>query len=258
MEKYFAIIRISDSNSEQYKFCGTGFFINDSGLFATAGHVLRNAKVANTQPYICFPGSSSLLSIYPIVDFNILTRRLYNEHERTNKLPRGRDEFQCGYEYKDVAVGKVELSETPFYEFELSRPRRFEKLKLYGYILNKELCPEKEFSLIRSKVNSRIISEDNKTLDIKSRLAMARIPYLSHNMKFENIDLYNNCLDVYGDVLHGNSGAPLVNKNGKVSGIFVAGNNIDKIGAMHLSKYVSKKVQQLIKLMEQEDKRILP
>ena len=47
-------------------------------------------------------------------------------------------------------------------------------------------------------------------------------------------------------------------KNGKVSGIFVAGNNIDKIGAMHLSKYVSKKVQQLIKLMEQEDKRILP
>jgi len=94
MEKHFAIIRQSENNPEKHKFCGTGFFINNSGILVTAGHVLRNAKVTKTQPYICFPGSSSLLTIYPIVDFNILTRRLYLDRERNRDLTRDRDEFQ--------------------------------------------------------------------------------------------------------------------------------------------------------------------
>lgn len=246
MNKHFAIIRESEKNPDRYRFCGTGFFINESGAFTSAAHVLRNAKNTNTRVFICFPINQELVPIFQVDAFNLLTRRIYNEPERTYNIPRSRDKFQCGYEFKDIAVGTVNLSDTPYYDFEIRRPSRLEELYLLGFQLNKDLCPQNEFSLIEGKFDSGLVISDDKPLEIKGRLNKARIPYLHKGMQFEKIDLYNNCLDVYGNVSQGNSGAPVINKFGKVSGMIVAGNKFDKIGTMHLSKYISKKTVQLL------------
>jgi len=60
-------------------------------------------------------------------------------------------------------------------------------------------------------------------------------------MVFKNIDLYNNCIEVYGMGTKGNSGAPVLNEKGFVIGIYVAGTTFSDLRAVLLSRSVKKK-----------------
>ncbi len=245
--KVFAIIGKLKREPEKHIFLGTGFFIDCDGFFVTAGHVFRKNRTTISQFYICFPKEEGLVELSEITDFRFFSRRIFGEQERLHNVERLRYKYQCGHEYFDVGVGKVDIGKTDFYEFKIKRPFKWDKLEMPCFNRDEVECLDKEFLLIRGKVNSRYIETNVFPLEIKERLRLARIPYLSEEMEFKNIDLYNNCIEVYGDAKIGNSGAPVVNVKGMVIGIYITGTSFDDIGAVHLARYVRKKSKVLKK-----------
>jgi hypothetical protein len=247
MKEYFAIIGQRSSDPSEYKMLGTGFFIDNKGNFLTAGHVFRDHQASINNFYICFPNADEKVKLIPIKKFKILSRKLYLDNERLHQLPRPRKVYQCGPEYKDVAVGNVELQYTPFYQYRKKRPYEWEKLKMPCHNINLVLCSDKKFSLVDNLLNSSFIEFHNRDLVIKERLSLARMPFLDDEMIFESIDKYNNCIEVYGEGVRGNSGAPVLLSNGKVIGIYVAGAKFNNLNAVHLSRYVFKKARKLMR-----------
>ena len=240
-KKVFAIIGNFEREPDNYMILGTGFFIDSKGSFVTAGHVFRDNRKSIGQFFICFPEESGLVKIYEVTDYRFYSRKIYDDQDRQREVPRTRNKYQCGQEYFDVGVGKVNIGKTDFYEFKVKRPFDWEDLTMPCFNRNAEACPEKKFLLIRGKVNSRYIEFHEHKLELKERLRLARIPYLYDGMEFKNIDLYNNCIEVFGEGEKGNSGAPVLNKRGMVVGIYVAGADFKKLRAVLLARYVKKK-----------------
>lgn len=245
----FSILGKLINTPEKFMIIGTGFFIDEFGVFVTAGHVFRNHQSSIHEFFICFPSGEVYVELIPINNYRFFSKKQYLDNERHRNLPRPWKEYQCGPEYFDVALGKVVLKNTPFYEFKKKRPYECDKLNMPCYNINKKLCPNKKFELKDNLLNSQLIEFHNWNLEIKERLRLARIPYLYEGMVFENIDKYNNCIEVYGKGERGNSGAPVIDNNGKVIGIYIAGTTFSDLRAVHLSKYVVKKVRKLKKFI---------
>jgi hypothetical protein len=247
MKEFFAIVGQRLSNHIKYKMLGTGFFIDSAGCFLTAGHVFRGHEDSIKQFYICFPSGEDMVDIFPVSKYKYMSKRLYLDDERNQNLPRPRKEYQCGPEYVDVGLGKVELYNTPFYKYKRKRPFGNEKLKMPCHNINKVLCPERIFELENNLLSSLFIEFNNTDLIVRGRLRLARIPYLFDGMVFENIDKYNNCIEVYGDGIKGNSGAPVLDSKEKVIGMYVTGASFNNLRAVHLTRYIYKRAQQLLK-----------
>lgn len=241
MDKVFAIIGNLKSEPSNYMMLGTGFFIDKNGYFATAGHVFKKNQNSIQQFYICFPKDEEYIDIIPIVEYRFYSRELYLDIERLHKTPRNRYDYQCGPEYFDVGVGKIEATDTPFFEFKIKRPYIWDTLTMPCLNINKIVCPIKKFNLINNKVDSRFIETHNWDIKFVERLKLARIPFLYETMEFKNIDLYNNCIEVYGEGRKGNSGAPVLNENENVVGVFIGGAIFGEFKIVHLSRYVKKK-----------------
>lgn len=246
-KKVFAIVGRLKRYPDKHLFLGTGFFIDSDGFFVTAGHVFRKNRNAISQFYICYPEEKGLVMLYEITDYRFLSKQIYGEPERINNVDRNRSKYQCGREYFDVGVGKVDIGKTDFYEFKKKRPYIWEKLEMPCFNRDIEECPEREFLLVRGKVVSKYLESNLFPVDFRERLRLARIPYLSEEMEFENIDLYNNCIEVYSEANIGNSGAPILNGKGQVIGIYITGTSFNDLGAVHLARYVGKKANVLKK-----------
>lgn len=212
-KKVFAVIGKLEREPDKYMILGTGFFIDNDGFFVTAGHVFRDNRNAIHKFYICFPKDNELVKVFEVTDYRFLSRRIYNDQDRHLGAPRPRKTYQCGPEYFDVGVGKVNIGITDFYEFKVKRPYVREKLRMPCFNRNKDECPEKKFSLNTGNIDSRYIEFHEHQHKLKERLRLARIPYLYDGMEFKNIDLYNNCIEVYGEGEKGNSGAPVLNED---------------------------------------------
>lgn len=245
MDKAFAIIGKLIYEPNSYKMLGTGFFIDNEGFFTTAGHVFRNHRNTVSQFYICFPKDNENVDLIEVVRSEFISLKMYGDHERHLKTLRDRNKFQCGPEYIDVVVGKVELSGTDFYKFQRKRPFATEKLIMPCFNINDTICKNRKFSLINGQVNSQYIEHNNRSFVVKARLKHARIPFLYETMIFRNIDLYNNCIEIFGNGKKGNSGAPILNEKEKVVGMYLTGTRSNDLGAAHLSKYIKKKTMNL-------------
>jgi hypothetical protein len=250
MKKEFAIIGNLKREPEKYMLLGTGFFIDNNGYFVTAGHVFRKNRNYICQFYICFPNENEHVDLIEIENYKFYSRKIYGDYERFKKEPRKRFDYQCGPEYFDVAVGKVNIAETNFYEFKIKRPFSWNKLNMPCFNINKNTCPSKKMELVNGQTNSEFIEFHNHGLKVKERLALARIPFLYETMEFKNIDLYNNCIEVHGQGTKGNSGAPVLDENKKVIGIYISGTLFNDLRAIHLARYVNKKSRRLRKILE--------
>ena len=253
MNKVFAIIGNLKREPSIFMMLGTGFFIDENGFFTTAGHVFRDNRDAIQEFHICFPKENKYVDIIPVTKYRFYSRKIYGDQERLMEVPRPRFNYQCGPEYFDVAVGKVDNQENNFLEFKVKRPFEGEKLTMPCYNINRQTCPENRFTLIDNKVNCQYIEIHNWDLRLRERLKLARIPFLYETMEFKNIDLYNNCIEVYGQGTKGNSGAPVLNNQDEIVGIYVAGTVFNDLRTVHLSRYVKKKAMKLKRIIKSDE-----
>ena len=253
MSKIFVIIGNLKREPSSYLVLGTGYFIDGNGFFTTAGHVFRDNRNAIQEFHICFPKENEHVDILPVTKYRFYSRKIYGDQERLDNAQRKRYDYQCGPEYFDVAVGKVEIQVDNFLEFKKKRPFEWDKLTMPCYNINSQTCPERKFTLIDNKVDSQYIESHNWDLSLHERLKLARIPFLYETMEFKNIDLYNNCIEVHGQGTRGNSGAPVLNDQGFVVGIYISGTVFNDLRAVHLSRYVKKKSIKLKKLINSEE-----
>ncbi len=110
------------------------------------------------------------------------------------------------------------------------------------YQKNKEYCPAEEFPLIEGQFDSQIVTYQNKQLKLENRYDKSRIPIFELTDVNDNIDLYNNCIEVFGKGVKGNSGAPILDSKDKLIGIYVGGNHYIGIGNALLANYIWKKI----------------
>jgi hypothetical protein len=247
MKEHFAIFGKRKINPLQYKLLGNGFFISNFGLFISAGHVFNNHLSDTLEFLIGSPEDSESFELIKIKQYYFASKKLYLDDERNNNTERVRKYFQCGPEYTDFAVGIVEIRNTPYYKLKRKRPFEWENLNMPCYNINISRCPNRVFELDNTVCRSTNITFNQPILRIEDRLKHARMPFLYENMVFENIDKYNNCMEVCGEGERGNSGAPILDDNGNVIGIFVAGTTFNDLKAVHLSRYIIKRSKHFIK-----------
>lgn len=243
----FPIIGRLKDDPEKYRFLATGFFIDNNGLFVTVGHTFRKNINSINQFFISFLDKEKS-ELIPIVSYKWISKEVYGEIERRDKVIRDRRKYQCGPEFTDIAIGKVQLSETPYYTFQKKRPNEWQKLISPCYNRNENSCHEITFSIQDNLFDSSFIEFSEKPFKLKNRMQLARIYYMGDNYNYPNIDLFNNCIEVEGKMVIGNSGAPVINENEKVIGIILGGGLLSPT-FIHLSKYISKKVRKLKKIL---------
>jgi hypothetical protein len=175
---------------------------------------------------------------------------------------RTRKRHQYGPEFKDVAVGKIDLKNTPYLQFQKKKPYEWNKLTSPCYNKHHDNCSSGTINSPSKLVNTNLFQFNERELTLKNRNQHSRIPYLgeeSEYHKYANIDLYNNCFEVEGICEKGNSGAPILNEKGLVVGIFSGGgllsnkNDEKKFPInIHSSRYVQKKARKMKKAIQKE------
>lgn len=243
----FPILGKFKDDPEKYIILATGFFIDNNGLFVTAGHTFRKNIYSISQFFISFLEKEKS-ELIPITTFKWISRKVYAEEERRDKVVRDRKKYQCGPEFTDIAIGRVELSETPFYTLQKKRPYEWQKLNSPCYNRNKKTCPDAIVKIQDNLIDSSYIEFSDKSFKLIDRLQFARIYFMGEKYDYKNIDLFNNCIEVEGKMVKGNSGAPVINEKNKVIGIIIGGGDFSPT-FIHLSKYISKKVRKLKKIL---------
>jgi hypothetical protein len=247
MNPIFAIFKlINDEN--HYTFLGNGFFIDDQGTFVSAGHVFKDREVTY---FIGFPADHDF-ELYPVTGHKIKYNKPYTDREFGENVKRDRKIYQCGPEYKDVAVAKTTLSNTPYLCFRRKRPYEYERLFAF-YYKSSENCPrlpnkQSCFRLVNNKVPFSYLETIQEEFSIINRLESANIPYIRG--RDDKYNLYNNCLIANIETHPGSSGSPILNQNDEVIGMIIKGDNVEKKTVIHLSKYITKKVRRLIKPLQ--------
>jgi len=248
-ESVFPIIGKLKSDTQKYIILATGFFIDNNGFFITAGHTFRkNINTIETY-YISIINNQNKNELLPILAFNWISKNIYGEIERKDNVNRDRNNFQCGPEYMDVAVGKVKIHNKYYFELLKKRPQEWHKLISLCYNRNKKTCTESGFYLNSNFIYSNYLEFNEKPLKLKNRMQFARVFFMGNTFQYENIDLFNNCVELEGDIVKGNSGAPVINENNKVIGIILGGEKFSPI-IVHLSRYVLKKAKRLKRSIE--------
>lgn len=128
----FAIFKRNPNQADKYLIVGNGFFVNSNGEFVTAGHVFKNEG----EFFIGFPEENKNIKLFPIRWSAKIYRIPYDYEEYNNNTYRNPLIYQKGQEYKDIGVGKVNLSNTPYLELATRRPRRREELTVDGFRRN--------------------------------------------------------------------------------------------------------------------------
>jgi len=136
MKPIFAIFKLNYDDS--YSFMGNGFFIDDNGTFVSAGHVFKDK---GERYFIGFPGDEDFL-LYEVSVYTIKYRKPYTFDDKFRKRRRNYKTYQKSPEYKDIAVGKTSLVNTPFLRFRKERPDENDTLHA-SYYKSSETCPRR-------------------------------------------------------------------------------------------------------------------
>lgn len=244
-EAVFPIIGRIINSEHRYMILATGFFIDNNGHFITAGHTFRKNDSSIDKYFICLPikEKSELISI---LSYNWISRKVYGEIERRDNIDRNRMKFQCGPEYTDVAIGKVQISDSTYFSFQRKRPYEWQSLKSPCYNRNIQTCPDPRFVSEDDLIDSTFLEYSVKPFILKDRMQFARVYFMGDSYNYKNIDLFNNCIELEGEMVKGNSGAPVINEYDKVVGIILGGERFSPT-IVHLSKYLIKKTKVLKK-----------
>lgn len=239
MNTTFAILRQDDNQENRFYFQGNGFFIDNDGTFVTAGHVFRN----NHNFFICLrENETDDYTLYPVLNYKIKYKLdYYKSEDYRNSVKRNIRLYQYGPEYKDVGVGKVNLSNTSFLTFKKKRPFPYHQLKCIYFKRSTSFLKHGIELSTNALANNYLTKEEVNFIIDNDRFELAEIPRYGGTNK--TIDHYNNCMHSYASLEQGNSGAPVL-LGGNVVGIIIGGKSGLKYQKDYitfiLSRYVSK------------------
>lgn len=210
---------------------GTGFLIGLNGLFFTCGHTFRKIeselkinKFKNL--YVGFPSSEAV--IYEISSLKYLSYPIYE---------------QFGPVYFDTCIGAINHVNSDFVIFNRKRPKNGEVLHAIGLV---------------NTTDTRLHPFENGIADLSgisfietSLIVSHQYPIISDLPKDYQIPraevnprkFFNNCVELNKNLIKGASGCPIFDQIGLVSGVFVAGSEINNTSAMILGKYCTKTIK---------------
>ena len=140
----FPIIFKIKKSEHRYMILATGFFIDNNGHFITAGHTFRKNNSTIDKYFICLPFEEKS-ELIAISSYKWISRKIYGEIERRDNIDRNRMKFQCGPEYTDVAIGKVQISDNTYFSFQRKRPYELQNLKSPCDNQNIQTCHDPTF-----------------------------------------------------------------------------------------------------------------
>jgi len=190
---------IDSETLEQFgrHYIGNGFFISNDGILATVAHVLKQGKE---------------YSNYALIDdaFYKINTLCKKENEKTDE------------NHIDVAVGKINTINCPFYE--TMSVVKNSNLKWKGYSRNLPRDKNKNQFVFTDKYNNDFYEIEAKCIDLKYE-------YYSLDPYNESIFMDNfftiSYLPLFGG-MHGLSGSPVLDDENYVVGIFKGGTGSGK------------------------------
>lgn len=215
-----------------YSFVGTAFIVNPNGLFISAGHVFKQGSF-NKNSFVCaFPSKES--EIIKITHLDVL----YNEFE-----------YQRKPTFYDFAVGKINKKFDSFLSIDIKRPNLGDKQYVIGY---------RNYNQDKNK--NRFEINSNGILDLSSiqfeeleTLVVDRFAKISSNFYDYCIgtvtpdeNKFNNCYTLEKHMHKGVSGAPVLNADYTISGVYFGGIKVAKISfalsIKNIRKYIRKTI----------------
>ena len=208
---------------------GTGFFIGKDGIFFTVGHVFRKVEeeiIKNSYEniFISFPSNESVL--YTIIDIWYESKDVYD---------------QRGPTYKDTAVGKSVYKNDEYLILNRKRPKLKEDLVLYGYHnIGQDIYHEINNN-DRVNLSNVVFNQIPMTVEAyDSLISFFPIDYKLSKEKVSKRKILNNCLKLDKKAIIGESGSPIIDSLGLVSGILIGSIKDFNTSDMILSKYCTK------------------
>lgn len=186
-------ILFHDKEKNEIRHIGTGFLVYKKGLFISAGHVFRGRLNSLDDFRTCFiiNGAPHILNIIHIIFQSI--------HRDKQKPP----------EFKDYAIGQVDIKNTYYLKMKKERPVHMERLTSWGY----------EY---KEKSSERSLGIDFANLNLnKIHLKEREYNCLKDTLCTSSNQTFNNCCSLRGIIERTNSGAPIIDKNRFVTGIII-------------------------------------
>jgi len=211
---------------------GSGVVVNDKGLFLTACHVLMYHLNEINRIRIAFPDSANPGKLYKI-------KVLYSEYQDPLIHRTGSNKKSF---HQDIAICRVlSYDYSMHFQLQTKRPSQDEILTIKGYY-----NPDKVSApIINNSVNLGFLVKEESEFRIKYRLLsiFSRNPndYEISPELVVNEKKFNNCLTLRNSSHSGVSGAPVLNSDGKVVGIFLGGNQHLHYCNVLCSKYIRKR-----------------
>lgn len=216
------LLKVDESN---VKHLGTGFFIGLNGLFFTAGHTFRlyEDEIKNNgfkNLFIAFPSERATL-------YNIL-----------NIVYESRDIcYQKGPTFKDTAVGFANFKNEDYMVFNRKRPQIKESLTVLGYHNTKS---DKLHNLTNEHADLSMIVFENTSINVFSYDSLISNLEEDYNYPINKKQIFNNCVTFDRALFKGESGSPIVDDLGLVSGVFTGILKPIRKSNFILSKYCTK------------------
>lgn len=217
--------------NENLRHLGTGFFIGKNGLFFTVGHTFRKIEDEITNNglkniFIAFPTDKS--KIYGIVSLWYESKEIYR---------------QKGPTYKDTAVGIVNHRNPEYLVFNRKRPQLNETLTAYGYHNTKA---DKLHSINNEIADLSMIVFGATSINVSAyEPIISDLPkdYQTPKDSVNKSRIFNNCVTLDKRFVKGESGSPLIDSLGLVSGILIGSSKLIETSDIILSKYCTKVIK---------------
>lgn len=217
--------------SSQLVHLGTGFFIGLNGLFFTCGHTFRKIEKelkenGYTNIFVAFPNKDA--ELYKIKS---LYYKSFMIHE------------QKGPEYRDAAVGIIDFNNTDYLIFNRKRPKNGEILRAIG-IYNKKTSRLHDVTNNKADLSEiELIENSLKVINQEPIISDLPKDFQIPRDKVNSSRFFNNCVAMDEKLISGESGCPVVDPYGLVSGVFIAGSGFNNTSVMLLGKYCTKVIR---------------
>lgn len=212
---------------------GTGFLIGLNGLFFTAGHTFRKIKESEIDKngysniFIGFPSDNSAL--YKLKKLYYFSLPIY---------------LQKGPTYYDACAGIIDFTNSKFLIFNRKRPKIGETHVAIGLKNNNETRLHElrnnntaDLSGIRLINTTVIVSKYYPCISDLER------DYTNPVGDVSSSKFFNNCIELNTILSKGESGCPIIDELGLISGVFIASSEFTKTSVMIASKFCTKVIK---------------
>jgi len=210
---------------------GCGFVTSKKGLFITAGHVLLYHLHEIQRIRIAFPELEDSCSLYKI-------KVLYSEYLDPTLRRTGINKKSF---HQDLAICRVlSYNFSRHFKIQTKRPGEDEILRVKGYY-----NPDKvSVPIINNTVDLSFLETEDTQFQIKHRglsiFSTDSNDYEKRPAIVTSEKKFSNCLTLRNSAHPGVSGAPVINSEDKIVGIFLGGNQNLHYSNILCSKYIRK------------------